>query len=390
MRNILSFVAGILCIPLLSYAQDKVRISFDLKGLANNDTIQLSWGANNKSVNPVIMGKKAEHNCVFEFPLTEPRLVLVSVKGFQGNYELLVSPSETIEIGGRIRKDDSGKKPEAYFGHMRVKGASKQEDYINALSTYQSHQDSIDKAVFDEYKDINQLMEKSKKYGDEQSIASMYQTKDGQSYIERVMSTYKERQDYLHATISRYNDSFMGPLLLIRLAGRLDKEYRSLYDEMSEAAKSSYYGREVKDEVYPPTLVGDAAPTLKLKTPEGKDELISLAQHGQTYLLIDFWASWCEPCRKEIPNLKKIYHKYHSKGLDIVSISVDRSSEEWIKALKELNMGWTNYMDVERQGITEFKVQYIPSIFVVDSQGKILAEKLRGAELETFIQGLFK
>lgn len=380
----------IFCYALGLAAQKQVKIDIDIRGIGEKDTVVLSWGANNKSMNPKIAQKALSHGCTFQLPLSEPRLILVQIKGCVGSYELLVCPDEDISFFCRARKVETDKKPEILMNHIRVKGASMQEQYTDIMKDYQNHVDSIDLAVFNEYKDISKLIEKAKEQKDEQAIANMYTTTDGQSYIERVMSTFQERQDYMKATILRQKDSFLGPLLLLRLAGRLDKEHRPLFDAFSEEAKASYYGREVKDEVFPSTLIGDLAPTLQLMDIEGKEELLALAQHGKKYMLIDFWASWCEPCRKEMSTLKHIYAEYHKKGLDIVSISVDHHIEDWQAAVKEIDTPWKHYLDKSRQGIAEYKVQYIPSIFLVDTEGKILVEKLRGKELEDYLGKLFQ
>ena len=129
-------------------------------------------------------------------------------------------------------------------------------------------------------------------------------------------------------------------------------------------------------------------PTLPLIDIKGNE--VVLNQNKSTYTLIDFWASWCSPCRKEIPNLKRLYQKYHNAGLEIVSISADQNVEDWKEALAEEKTPWQNYIDKNRQAVSEFKVQYIPSIFIADSEGKIIAEKLRGKDLADYLENLFK
>ena len=387
MKRITFLLASVFC--LFVQAQKEVSLTIDLKGgLTAKDTLTLSWGAINKSMNPLILQRAALDVSPIVLPLTEPRLIIVGLKGYVGGYELIAQPGEKIVMTGRIRKDELKKVSEVIFSRMHVKGAARQNEYQTIIKEYQEFTDSLDTEVFNEYKDVQRLIENAKKNKDEQAIADMYQTLHGQSYIDRVMNTFQERQDYMKHIVAAHNDSYMGPLLLLRFAGRLDKEDRPLYNRMSDEAKISYYGREVEDEVYPPTLVGDMVPTLPLTDINGKEVL--LKQNKSAYTLIDFWASWCSPCRKEIPNLKRLYQKYHKAGLEIVSISADQNVEDWKDALAEEQTPWLNFIDKNRQAVSEFKVQYIPSIFIADSEGKIIAEKLRGKDLADYLENLFK
>ncbi|MBQ7180201.1 MAG: TlpA family protein disulfide reductase [Bacteroidaceae bacterium] len=365
-------------------------LSFDLKGLEPTDTLMLQWGANNKSMNPLI-GKRAAYDAQpFVIPLDEPRLIILSLKGSQGSYELLASPGEEVNVSGRVKMVDEGRGTAASFRRIRVKGAALQDEYAAIMQSYRQHQDSLDLGVFNEYRDVYRLIEKAKANNDEQAIADMYQTLHGQSYIDRVMQTFQERQDYLVKTIDRYADSFMGPLLLLRLAGPLDKTWRPQYDKMSPAARQSYYGKAVHDEVYPQTMTGERASSVSVSDTLGNEAILCFNKIPGKYLILDFWASWCEPCRKEMPNLKRLYERFHSRGLDITGISADHDEEVWLEALGELDVPWANYLDVNRQAITEYKVMYIPSTFIIDQNGVIIAEKLRGKDLFDFIENLFK
>ena len=102
---------------------------------------------------------------------------------------------------------------------------------------------------------------------------------------------------------------------------------------------------------------------------------------GKKVYIVDFWASWCVPCRKEIPNLKAIYERFSGKGLEIVSISIDKNDSAWRKAVTAENLTWPNGID--KQGIKDmFNVNAIPAIFIVDGKtGRILAENIRGEQL---------
>ena len=90
-----------------------------------------------------------------------------------------------------------------------------------------------------------------------------------------------------------------------------------------------------------------------------------------------------------MPNLKRLYEKYHDKGLDIIGLSVDRNEVDWKETLEEMEEPWCNYIDLDKQAIMEYQVLYIPCIFIMDANGKIIAEKLRGKDLSDFIDKLF-
>lgn len=378
-------LVSMLCmLPLAASAQKEVVVHFNLKNIHANDTLTLSWGANNKSVTPLITSVVASETKEVTLPLNEPRLIILGLKGQNGGQELLLSPGEDVTVSGRLRNNK-----QLLLDKLHVKGAEHQWEYQEALRYYKAATDSLDEQVRTEFKDVVRTMTNSKAKKDEQAIATMYMTKRGHDYVERVINAFHERHDIFEGIVAEHKNTFMGPLLMIRLMGRLGKNYREMYNGLSDAAKLSYYGREVKDEVYPPTLVGDIAPTVTVKNTEGEDKVLSFTRHGAKYLLLDFWASWCEPCHKEIPNLKMLYNQFHEKGLDIIGISADQKIDDWKATLEEQKEPWLNYIDLNRQAIGEYKVQYIPSIFIIDENGTIIAEKLRGKELADFIFRLF-
>lgn len=110
---------------------------------------------------------------------------------------------------------------------------------------------------------------------------------------------------------------------------------------------------------------------------------------NKKYILIDFWASWCKPCRKEIPNLKKLYELYAAKGFQIISISIDKKEKEWQKALDEEQLSWPNFLD-NGEVASLYKVKFIPTMYLIDEQGTIVCENLKGEELSNKLAELFK
>lgn len=110
-------------------------------------------------------------------------------------------------------------------------------------------------------------------------------------------------------------------------------------------------------------------------------------------ILLDFWASWCTPCRNEIPNMKAAYERFKSKGFEIVSVSVDEDRDEWIKAIKDDNLTWPQLLDNnirETSASYRYSVTAIPSTFLIDSDGTIIGRNLRGGEVEAALEDFFK
>ena len=132
------------------------------------------------------------------------------------------------------------------------------------------------------------------------------------------------------------------------------------------------------------------------KTPEGKElSLKSVIENKKNkYVLIDFWASWCGPCMREVPFLVETYKKYHKKGFEIFGVSFDRAREPWLKAIKEKELVWPHVSSVnywDNQARHDYAVNSIPANFLVDcSTGEIIATALRGEQLEAKIGELLK
>jgi len=139
--------------------------------------------------------------------------------------------------------------------------------------------------------------------------------------------------------------------------------------------------------------IGMQAPDFSAPNPEGKQ--VTLSDIKGKVTIVDFWASWCKPCRIENPNLVKLYDKYHSKGLEIISVSLERGNQKafWIEAIKKDQLSWYNVSNLKfwQDPIAQaYSVNSIPATFILDENGALIAERLRGAELEAKIKSLLE
>ena len=138
-----------------------------------------------------------------------------------------------------------------------------------------------------------------------------------------------------------------------------------------------------------PAEVGTVAPEFSAPNPQGKS--VSLKESLGKVTIVDFWASWCNPCRLENPNVVALYNEFHAKGLNIISVSLDKDAAKWKEAIAKDKLSWTqvsNLKDFEDPIAVAYGVNSIPSVFVLDSKGTIVAKDLRGAELKAKIAAL--
>lgn len=135
--------------------------------------------------------------------------------------------------------------------------------------------------------------------------------------------------------------------------------------------------------------VGDIAPEIEL--PDANGNMVSLTSLRGKYVLIDFWASWCRPCRAENPNVKKVYATYADKGFEILGVSLDVNSNKWKQAIEVDGLPWEHVLDTRsaESASATYNVQTIPATFLVDPEGKIIAKGLRGISLRTKLQEIF-
>ena len=137
------------------------------------------------------------------------------------------------------------------------------------------------------------------------------------------------------------------------------------------------------------TAVGQMAPEISLNNPEGKE--VSLSSLRGKYVLIDFWASWCGPCRQENPNVVRMYEKYKDKGFEIYGVSLDRDEAAWLRAIEKDGLDWVHVSDLNFWNSTVvplYNIEGIPMTVLVDKEGKIIAKNLRGPSLEAKLSEL--
>lgn len=195
------------------------------------------------------------------------------------------------------------------------------------------------------------------------------------------------------AFMTKYPQSSVGPFIIIdRFISYPDPAMLAkTFSLAGETARNSYYGKKITEYrlIAAKTGIG-ARPDFAVADTSGKT--VKLSDLRGKYVLVDFWASWCVPCRKENPNVVKAYRDYKGKGFEIVGISLDTKKDSWLKAIEKDSLTWSHVSDLkgwESGVVKEFGVTVVPTNFLVDREGKVIANNLREEALQKKLKELF-
>lgn len=208
-----------------------------------------------------------------------------------------------------------------------------------------------------------------------------------------ALQRYADECDSIENVFLASNDNMVAASVVYDRSKRLirDKELAVKYALLGENARKSLRGRQLAPEAerIASVTLGGTAPDFTMETPDGGS--ISLYDVKGKVKILDFWASWCGPCRAENPNVKRIYEKYHDKGLEILSVSLDTDKEKWLEAIEVDGMPWNHASELGKTEVNTardiYEIHGIPFMLILDENNKIISTGLRGERLEEFVAG---
>jgi peroxiredoxin len=216
--------------------------------------------------------------------------------------------------------------------------------------------------------------------------------------INKLLKEYKkfqnEMNDYSKKFIKENPDAYLSVLLLENFLMRqylTPEEIKSYFEGLDKDVKETKSGKKIKTALdsMSAIVIGKPAPNFSAPSPEGKT--ISLKESLGKVTIIDFWASWCGPCRAENPNVVALYNEFHPQGLNIIGVSLDKDAAKWKEAIAKDGLIWSHVSNLkfwEDPIAKQYNVQSIPATFILDEKGNIVAKDLRGEELRAKVAAL--
>ena len=354
-------------------------ISGTVKGVADGKTVVLEKQDETGQLKPIDTVKIKDGKFTIKGSAKEPEIMLLQVEALQGKVPFILENGdiEVIVDKDSIQKSKlSGTFNNDIFSKFNVDVVKFQKESQKKMMAFQNANMAKMKAA-QEAKDtvtINKLM---KEYQVLQKSGMDFYVKFAESNPKALLSAL--------IVDSMLNDPSVD-------LARAKKIFASFSPELKKYKPGKSIQSKLDKIAKPVTAaaeVGTIAPDFSAPNPEGKS--ISLKESLGKVTIIDFWASWCNPCRAENPNVVAIYNEFHAKGLNIISVSLDKDAKKWKEAIAKDKLTWTqvsNLKDFQDPIAITYGVNAIPSTYILDANGTIVAKDLRGAELKAKISAL--
>jgi peroxiredoxin len=292
-------------------------------------------------------------------PVEYPQMIQLVAGNTRKRTAFYLENSDSITITGNI---DS-------LYNAKIKGSKTENEYLAFVKSNQPLSDSYAKLVA--------------KY----QAASQANDAAGVASAEKQLDSIQTQMTNLQKIFVKSNpSSYVTPYILTGISYEMEAdELETLVNGLDTtiAALPQIKTLKLRIDAMKKVSVGQKAPDFTMNDVNDKPVALS-SKFGPKLLLVDFWASWCNPCRQENPNVVKVYNEFHKKGFDIVGVSLDQKKESWLKAISDDKLTWTHLSDLQywnNAAAKLYAVNSIPANFLLDENGQIIGKNLRGEEL---------
>ncbi len=339
--------------------------------------------------------KNSPKNLLVLWELTPAKLIFIDSTRTdeKGNFQLKGNTKEMIFCQLQM-----GPEASVYFAVDNNSKLNVDMSVVGSFVDYEIKGDELeDSKTLKSLLDMNTSFLKEVK-GLEQRAQSIPNTPDGAAQADQLRNEYQrlanQRNNFVKEVALKQKKGFI-PYFVVSF-GALENPGFDMFQHAVNCAKAadpnSKYTQQIETQFNTEAklMEGAIAPDFTLKTPNGED--LSLSSLRGKVVLIDFWASWCGPCRRENPNVRKLYRRFHYKGFEILGVSLDNDGNRWKGAIQADSLTWPHVSDLrgwQSSAAQLYQVSSIPQTYLIDKDGRIMAKGLRGPELEMVLAKLF-
>ena len=358
-----TWLLAALSVPLVSFGQQAREFTINgyLKGLPDQAEVVLK----NEDVSPDILAqaKSSGGKFVLKGKLTEANLYYLTVEGNAQRLYLFVEPS-VISIQGN--KDS--------VNTARVSGSSSNQDFAEFNRTFNP--------LFMRAQELAQKING----GDPDPTGAL------RNEYANLMRTMQDRTD---AFVDGHNQSVVAAFATMVMTQVTEDVFvtEERFKSLSPTVQQSYFGKMLQQHIADGKIGAVGTDAIDFTQNDTTGTPVSLSSFRGKYVLVDFWASWCKPCRMENPNVVEAYRKYQSKNFTVLGVSLDRARDPWLQAIKDDRLTWTHVSDLKfwnNEAAAKYRISSIPQNFLVGPDGKIIARNLRGEDLQQRLATLLK
>ncbi|HUQ66381.1 MAG TPA: TlpA disulfide reductase family protein [Flavitalea sp.] len=355
------FLGVILFVPFALSAQKKFVINGNLNGLPEGTAVSLS---NANVPDDTLARSVVKSGGAFELrgTVAEPNLYQLNFDGVQKKSVLFIG-NDLVNVSGDVQT----------IQDLTVKGSEIHNDFEEFKKTFNP--------LFQELTAMGQRINRTPSLQKNDSVMSAYK-----SHLVKIKS---EVDNY----VTEHQHSPVAPFVVL-VTSEMEQDAAAVerrYMLLDKDVQKGFYGKIVKQQIDNTKTGSIGTDAIDFVQTDAEGKKVSLSSFRGKYVLVDFWASWCRPCREENPNVVKAYNKYKDKNFTILGVSLDQSRAPWLKAIKNDNLVWTQVSDLKgwsNEAAAKYNVQSIPQNFLIDPSGKIVGKNLRGEDLDSRLNEL--